>query len=206
MIGLLGRKRGMTAFFDDKGNHTPVTVLAVGPCTVLEVKSREKHKYVALRLAFEQVAEKKLTKADIGQFGSAGLAPFGVVREFRDFPGEHQRGAVLTVALFQKGDRVKVEAKSKGRGYSGVVRRHHFGRPNQTHGTHESFRGSGSVGAHSFPARTWPGQRMAGRLGGKQTTTRNLTIVGVDAERGLMMVKGAVPGAMGGLVSVIKAG
>lgn len=204
MIGLLGRKKGMAAVFDERGRHTPVTVLAVGPCTVMEVKSRERHGYDAIKVAFEPVGEGKVTKPVLGQFRRANLSPHQHIWEFRGVKGEYQVGAVLGADVFRKGDKVKVVGISKGRGFAGVVKRHHFGRPNQTHGTHEIFRGSGSVGAHSFPARTWPGQRMAGRMGGRRVTVKNLTVVDVEPELGLLMVRGAVPGAPGGLVQVLK--
>jgi len=133
-----------------------------------------------------------------------GIAPHRVVREIRGATGEFQPGNVLTVDLFQPGDKIKVAGITKGRGFAGVIKRHHFGRPNQSHGTHESFRGSGSIGQHSYPARTWPGQRMAGRLGGTRVTVKNLKVMRVDTENGLLLVKGAVPGANGGLITVYK--
>jgi len=204
MIGLIGKKKGMSALFDDKGINTPVTVLALGPCTVMEVKRRDTHSYDAVKIAFDPIADKRANQPTLGQFKKLGIAPHRVVREIRGATGEFQPGNVLTVDLFQPGDKIKVTGITKGRGFAGVIKRHHFGRPNQSHGTHESFRGSGSIGQHSYPARTWPGQRMAGRLGGTRVTVKNLKVMRVDTENGLLLVKGAVPGANGGLITVYK--
>jgi len=207
MIGLLGKKKGMSALFD-KGRYTPVTVLEVGPCPVVRVIENKKpdgSEYRALQLGFDATTEKKLNKPDAGQFKKSGATPQKVLREFKNFPGEHKAGDLLTVELFKVGDKVDVIGVSKGHGYTGVIKRHHFGRPNQTHGTHEAFRGPGSIGSHSYPARTWPGQRMAGRDGGDRVTVKNLVVVNVDVENGLLLVRGAVPGAPGGLVTVRKA-
>lgn len=204
MIGLIGKKRGMTSLFD-KGRHTPVTVLEVGPCPIVKVKTPDSDGYNAIQIGFETIAEKKASKPDLGQFKKAGVAPTRVLREIRDFPGEHKPGEVLTVELFKVGDKVDVIGVSKGHGFTGVIKRHHFGRPNQTHGTHEAFRGPGSIGQHSYPARTWPGQRMAGHHGNAMRTAKNLVIVAIDAERSLVLVRGGIPGAPGGLVTIRKA-
>jgi len=207
MIGLLGKKKGMSAIFDN-GRYTPVTVLEVGPCRVLKVihvKRSGLPDYNSIQLGFDVVAEKRLIKPVAGQFKKLGVEPSRYVREMRDFPGEHQTGEALTVGLFKVGDKVDVIGVSKGKGYAGVIKRHHFGRPNQTHGTHEAFRGPGSIGSHSYPARTWPGQKMAGRMGGDRVTVKNLTVVGVDEDKSLLLVRGAIPGAPGGLITVRKA-
>jgi large subunit ribosomal protein L3 len=204
MIGLLGRKKGMTTTYDAKGRVTPVTVLAMGPCRVLEVKTAETHHYDAVKLAYDPVKPTNVTKPVAGQFAHWNVEPHRVVREIRGFSGDYQPGATLTVELFQPGDKVKVIGTSKGRGFAGVIKRHNFGRPNQSHGTHEIFRGGGSIGQHSYPARTWPGQKMPGRMGGARVTTKNLEVISVDAAQGLLLLRGAVPGANGGLVTVQK--
>jgi len=134
------------------------------------------------------------------------VEPHRILREFRNFTGEHKPGDVLQVDLFKPGDLVNVTGVSKGRGFAGVIKRHGFSRPGQTHGTHEAFRGPGSIGAASFPARVWPGQKMPGRMGGKRFTVKNLVVIKVDPDSGLMMVKGAVPGAPGGIVNIRKVG
>jgi len=204
MIGLLGRKKGMTCTYDAKGQATPVTVLAMGPCQVMEVKTEAAHRYNAVKLAYEPLKPGRANKPVAGQFARQGLEPHRYVQEFRDFGGDHQPGETLTAELFQPGDRVRVTGTSKGRGFAGVIKRHRFGRPNQSHGTHETFRGGGSIGQHSYPARTWPGMKMAGRMGGVRVTVKNLVVVSVDATQGLLLLKGAIPGANGGLVAVRK--
>ncbi len=204
MIGLLGRKKGMTAIFNN-GRYTPVTVLEVGPCPVLQVKTPEKDGYKALQLGFEPKKLKHSLKPELGRLKNTNLTPHRFLKEFNGYEGEHKVGEVIKVNdVFTEGEMVDVIGVSKGRGFAGVVKRHHFGRPNQSHGTHEIFRGTGSIGAHSFPARTWPGQKMPGRMGGKRITVKNLKVIQINAEKGLMLVKGAVPGAPGGVVTVRK--
>lgn len=203
MIGLIGKKRGMSATFDN-GRLSPVTIIEVGPCPVVQVKTIETDGYNAIQLGFGKKNPKRAIKPEAGHFKKAAVEPTTILQEFRDFPGEMKPGQLLTVDLFKVGDKVDIIGTSKGKGYAGVIKRHHFGRPNQTHGTHEAFRGPGSIGSHSYPARTWPGQRMAGRLGGERVTTKNLQIIGLDAENGLLLIRGAVPGAAGGIVTVCK--
>ncbi len=205
MIGLLGRKKGMAAVFED-GRHTAVTVLEVGPCPVVQVKTSDRDSYNAIQLAFEPIRPKLVTKPRAGHFGKSGVEPHRVLSEFRDFSGDYKPGDILKVDLFEPGDTVHVTGVSKGRGFTGVVKRYGFKTPNQTHGTHESFRGTGSIGAGSSPARVWPGKKMPGRMGGVRVTTKNLKVLRVDSENGLMVVKGAVPGATGGLIRIRKAG
>ena len=149
---------------------------------------------------------KRVTRPLIGHFERRGLEPHRVLRELRDFEGEYAPGAVLKVDLFRPGDLIAVSGVSKGRGFAGVIKRHGYSRPNQSHGTHEAFRGPGSIGAASFPARVWPGHKMAGRMGGAKVTVKNLRVVKVDVENHLLMVKGAVPGAPGGYLVIRKIG
>lgn len=204
MIGLLGKKHGMSSTFD-KGRLTPVTVIEVGPCPIVQIKTTETDGYNAIQIGFGKKDPKRTIKPAAGHFKKATVEPVSVLREIRDFPGEFKPGESLTIDLFKVGDKVDIIGDSKGKGYTGVIKRHHFGRPNQTHGTHEAFRGPGSIGSHSYPARTWPGQRMAGRSGGSRVTTKNLQIVGIDTEHSLMLVRGAVPGAQGGILTIRKA-
>jgi len=203
MIGLLGKKRGMSSIFDN-GRLSPVTVIEVGPCPVVQVKTIETDGYNAVQLGFGASDPKRTIKPVAGHFKKAGVDPVKVLQEFRDFPGEVKAGQIFTLDLFKIGEKVDIIGTSKGKGYAGVIKRHHFHRPNQTHGTHEAFRGPGSIGSHSYPARTWPGQRMAGRMGGGRITTKNLRIIGLDMEHGLMLVRGAVPGAQGGILTIRK--
>lgn len=187
------------------GKYTAVTVLEVNPNSVVQVKTPETDGYTALQLGYQPTRSKKITKPLLGHFQKVGLSPMRFLREFRDMSGDYTPGQTIEVhSIFQVGDRVDVIGTSKGRGFAGVVKRHHFGRPNQSHGTHESFRGSGSVGAHTFPARTWPGQRMAGHMGARRVTVKHLKVLHIDTNRSLMLVKGAVPGANGSLVMIRK--
>jgi large subunit ribosomal protein L3 len=205
MIGLLGKKKGMSSLFDN-GRLTPVTILELGPCPVVQVKTPATDGYGAIQIGFGKLASRKVLKPVGGHFKKSGAEPTVILQELRDYPGDPKPGDVLTVDLFKVGDKVDIIARSKGRGFAGVIKRHHFGRPNQSHGTHESFRGGGSIGQHSYPARTWPGQKMAGRLGNDRRTVKNLVVVSVDTEHCLLLVRGAVPGAQGGYVTVRKAG
>ncbi len=206
MIGLIGRKKGMSAVFNNSGKHIPVTVIEVGPCPVVQVKTEESDKYNALQIGFNPIRLKLATQPRIGHFKRAELEPHRILREFKNFDGEHKSGDMLKVDLFKIGDLVEVTGVSKGKGFAGVIKRHGFSRPNQSHGTHEAFRGPGSIGAASYPARVWPGQKMPGRLGGKRVTVKNLQVVKIDADRGLLLVKGAVPGAPGSIISIRKKG
>ncbi len=203
MIGLLGKKRGMSSIFDN-GRLTPVTVIEVGPCPVVQIKTTETDGYNAIQLGFGKRDPKRTIKPMAGHTKKAGVDPVKVLKEFRGFSGEVTPGQIFTIDLFKVGEKVDIIGTSKGKGYAGVIKRHHFQRPNQTHGTHEAFRGPGSIGSHSDPARTWPGQRMAGRMGGSRVTTKNLQIIGLDLEHGLLLVRGAVPGAQGGILTVCK--
>jgi len=205
MIGLLGRKKGMASVFKD-GKLTAVTVLEVGPCPVVQVKTISKDKYEALQIAFDPIRPKLVTRPRAAHFSKAGVQPHRILREFRNFDGDYKVGDVLKVNLFELGDKIDVIGVSKGRGFTGVIKRHGFTRPNQSHGTHEAFRGPGSIGNASSPARVWPGKRMPGRMGGDRVTIKNLTVIKVDTENDLMMVKGAIPGAPGGLIRVRKTG
>lgn len=205
MIGLIGKKIGMSAVFDAVGRHTPVTVIKAGPCPVVQRKTVETDGYNAVQLGFEQ-AEKNVTKPEKGHFNKSKVQPHRILSEIRDFSGDPAVGENLKVDLFNPGDKVEVSGISKGRGFAGVIKRHGFHRPNQTHGTHEAFRAGGSVGQASFPARVFPGMRMPGRLGGSRVTVKNLKVVRVDLENGIILVKGAVPGAAGGYLVIRKRG
>lgn len=206
MITLLGRKKGMGGIFDETGRHTPVTVLQIGPCPVVQVKTVEKDGYSAIQIGFEPTHANRVNKPRAGHCKRAGLTrPVRLLQEFHYDRDDLQEGAVLDVSHFKPGDEVIIKGTSKGRGFQGVIKRHKFGAPVATHGTHEIFRGTGSIGQHSYPARVWPGMKMPGRMGGDNVTVKGLKVIQVDVENGLLMVKGAVPGATGGLISVQKA-
>lgn len=202
MISLLGRKKGMSAIYDAAGKRTPVTVIELGPCPVVQVKASDKNGYDAVQIAFDPIKPQKTTKPLQGHFRTAGVEPHRLVREVRNFSKQVKPGEVLRADVFKIGDYVDVIGTSKGRGFAGVIKRHGFHRPNQSHGTHENFRGSGSIGAGSYPGRVFPGVKMAGRMGGERVTVKNLRVVKVDAENNILVVSGPVPGAQGGYVTV----
>jgi large subunit ribosomal protein L3 len=199
MKGILGRKLGMTQVFDpETGVVTPVTVIEAGPCPVVRVKTVESDGYEAVQLAFDPVAEARVTKARLGQLGEAG--PHRQLAEFRG-QSELTPGESVTVDAFEPGERVKVSGIGIGKGFAGTIKRHNFGRGPTTHGSH-NIRAPGSVGASATPSRVWKGLRMAGRMGGKRVTQLGLTVHEVDPERNLLLVKGAVPGPKNGIVEV----
>ena len=204
--GLIGRKLGMTAVFGDDGNHVPVTVIQAGPCTVLGVRTRERHGYDALQLGFE-ASKKNVSKPVAGVFKKANLAPMRVVREIRlEKPGQvqgYEVGQTVTAEVFAPGELVDVVAVTKGKGFQGGVKRHGWSGGDATHGS-MFHRAPGSIGASSDPSRVWPGHRLPGRMGGVQRTVLNLTVVRVMPEQNLLLVQGAVPGANGALVMVRK--
>jgi large subunit ribosomal protein L3 len=202
MKGILGRKLGMTQLFDpESGVVTPVTVIEAGPCPVVEVRSRATHGYDAVQLAFDPVVERKVSKPELGHLRKAGVE--GAYRRLVEFRGatELVAGEQVTVEAFQPGDKVKVAGIGVGKGFQGTIKRHNFGRGPKTHGSH-NIRKPGSIGASATPSRVFKGVRMAGRMGGKRVTQVGLTIHDVDAERNLLLVKGAVPGPKNGLVEV----
>ena len=201
MKGIVGRKIGMTQVFDpESGGVTPVTVIEAGPCPVVQVKSVASDGYEAVQLAYEPVAERKLSKPELGHLRKGQAPPHRHLVEFRG-PSELTVGESVTVETFQPGDRVKVSGISIGKGFAGTIKRHNFRRGPKTHGSH-NIRQPGSVGASATPSRVFRGVRMAGRMGGKRVTQVGLTVHDVDAERNLLLVKGAVPGPKNGLVEV----
>jgi large subunit ribosomal protein L3 len=191
----------MTQVFDERGVAVPVTVLEAGPCTVVGLRTVDKDGYVATRLGFGAVKERKVTKPVAGEFKKAGVKATRRIVEFRGDPAEGvEVGTELKVDVFAEGDKVAVVGTSKGKGFAGVVKRHRFGRGPVTHGSH-NIRQPGSVGSVDA-ARTWRGVKMAGQMGNIRTTTRGLTVVKVDVERNLLMIRGAVPGAKNSIVTV----
>lgn len=205
MIGLIGRKLGMTRIFDDRGAVIPVTVIELGPNQITGLRSPDAHGYIATCLGFEQKRAKLVKKPQQGHYGKIGVSAPRVEREIREMRVEGRKvGDALKCDLFAAGDSVRVTATSKGKGFAGVVKRHGFAAQVATHGTHEFFRHGGAIGAHTFPGRVWKGLRMAGRMGGERVTVRNLKVVRVDVDANLIMVKGAVPGPAQGIVLVRK--
>jgi len=206
MTGLLGKKLGMTSVFDDHGHVIPCTVIEAGPCYVTHIKTKERDGYEAIQIGFGEKKERLVSKPLRGHFAKAGVKPVRFVREFRgNGNAEMQPGQEITVdRVFAKGDVVKVVGTSKGKGFQGVVRRHHFGGGSRTHGQSDRVRAPGSIGSSSYPSRVFKGQRMAGRMGGDQVTVRNLRVVGVIADSNLLLIKGSVPGAINGVVEIHK--
>jgi large subunit ribosomal protein L3 len=200
MAALIGKKLGMTQVFREDGTRVPVTVIEAGPCRVTAVRDLDRDGYAAVQLAFGDVPERKLTKAQLGHLKKAGARPARTLVEFRD-QGDHEVGEELTVDQFEPGQRVKVAGVAIGKGFQGTVRRHNFGRGPMTHGSH-NIRAPGSIGASADPSRVFKGMRMPGHMGAGRVTQRRLEVVEVDSERNLLLVKGAVPGPRHGTVEV----
>ncbi|HEX2466686.1 MAG TPA: 50S ribosomal protein L3 [Solirubrobacterales bacterium] len=201
MAAIIGKKVGMTQVFTEDGTRVPVTVIEATPNVVTAVRDPERDGYAAVQLAGGEVREAKLTKAQLGHLKKADAPPLGTLVEFRDELGESRIGEELTVEQFEPGQRVKVSGVAIGKGFQGTIRRHGFSRGPMTHGSH-NVRAPGSIGASADPARVFRGKKMPGRMGGGRVTQRRLEVVEVDAERNLLLIKGAVPGPKGGTVEV----
>ena len=197
--GILATKLGMTQIFDEEGRVVPVTVLRAGPCPVVQVRTAERDGYAAVQLGFGAV--KKVNKPLAGHFRKAGVEPTRHLVEF-ELTGEHQPGDIVSVDVFHAGELVDVTGTSKGKGFAGPMKRHGFSGLGAGHGAHKVHRAPGSIGACATPSRVFPGTRMAGRMGGERVTMQSLRLVGVDPERRLLLVRGAVPGSNGSLVIV----
>jgi large subunit ribosomal protein L3 len=199
--GIIGTKLGMTQLFDqESGRVTPVTVIEAGPCPVVAVRTPEADGYTAVQLAFRPVKEKKLTRPRAGHLKAAGVAPHRTLVEFRNADGWNA-GDTVTVESFEPGERVKVSGISRGKGFAGTIKRHRFSRGPASHGSH-NVRAPGSIGASATPSHVYKGTKMAGQMGSQRVTQRGLRVVEVDAERNLLLVEGAIPGATGGVVEV----
>jgi large subunit ribosomal protein L3 len=208
MIGLIGKKLGMSQVFGADGSLVPVTVIQTGPCTVVQKKTDQRDGYTALQLGFGVRKPQRANKSLLGPCKSAGKGPFLVLREFRVTDLEnYEVGSELNVAqIFQPGETIDVIGRTKGRGYSGVIKRHGMSGFPGTHGTHEYFRHGGSIGNRSFPGRIFKGKRMAGQYGNDRMTALHLRVVEVRPEENLLLVHGAIPGARGGIVLIRKTG
>ncbi len=202
--GILGRKIGMTSVYRD-GKSIPVTVVEAGPCPVVHVKSAEgPDGYSAVQLGFIPKKEHKVTKPMAGHFGRAGVKPVRILREFRGESDKQLGDTIRVEEVLAVGDIIHVRGTSKGHGYSGVIRRHNFHGHKASHGTHESFRGPGSIGACAWPSRVWKGKRMAGQYGNVTSSTKNLEVIEIIADKNLVLVKGAVPGSRNSVVELHK--
>jgi len=201
VAAIVGKKVGMTQVFTEDGTRVPVTVIEAEPNTVTAVRMPDRDGYAAVQLAAIPVDELKLTRPALGHLKKAGAGGSAKLVEFRDEAPEATIGDTLTVEQFEPGQRVKVSAKAVGKGFQGTIKRHNFGRGPVTHGSH-NVRAPGSIGASADPARVFPGTKMPGRMGGRRVTQRGLEVFQVDAERNLLLLRGAVPGPKGGTVEV----
>jgi large subunit ribosomal protein L3 len=205
VAAIIGRKLGMTQVFREDGTRVPVTVIEAGPCPVTAVRDPERDGYAAVQLGFEEAPERKLTKGELGHLKKAGAPPLRTLVEFRDEDlGADEGpkvGEVARVDQFEPGQRVKVSGLAIGKGFQGTIRRHNFARGPETHGSH-NVRAPGSIGASADPSRVFKGLRMPGRMGGRRVTQRRLEVFEIDAERNLLLVRGAVPGPKNGTVEV----
>jgi large subunit ribosomal protein L3 len=205
VAAIIGKKLGMTQVFQEDGTRVPVTVIEAGPCPVTAVRSEEREGYSAVQLAFGEVAERKLTKPEIGHLAKAGAPPMRTVVEFRDEDLGAEEGPKIgdsvTVEQFEPGQRVKVSGVAVGKGFQGTIKRHNFGRGPVSHGSH-NVRAPGSIGASADPARVFKGMKLPGRMGGGRITQRQLEVVEIDAERNLLLLRGSVPGPKNGTVEV----
>ena len=200
--GILGKKLGMTQIFDpETGAVTPVTVIAAGPCPVVQVRTTGVDGYDGVQLAFEPVAERKLTRPELGHLKRFGVGAHRTIVEFRGALDGAVEGETVTVSVFAPGDEVKVAGIGIGKGFQGTIKRHNFSSGPRSHGSH-NVRAPGSIGASATPSRVFKGLKMAGRMGGKRVTQLGLRVHSVDPERGLLLVKGAIPGPKNGLVEV----
>jgi large subunit ribosomal protein L3 len=206
MSGIIGKKIGMSSMFDAQGDLIPVTVIQAGPCKIVSIRTKEKDGYEALQLGFGQRKEKNVSKPVLGQYKKNNLTPAAVLKEFKfSSVSEYKIGDEVKVDMFKEGEKIKVRGKSIGKGFQGVMKRHGFGGVGgTTHGQSDRLRAPGSIGASSYPSRVFRGQRMAGRKGFENTTTSNLKVVKIIPEQNLIMIKGAIPGAVNSYLELIK--
>lgn len=202
MTLILGRKKGMTQIFAEDGTVTGCTVVEAGPCVVMQVRTEDRDGYNAIQLGFEDIKDKAASKPQRGQASQVGTAPKRFLREERlAAPAEQAVGDTITAEAFAEGDVVDVVGTTKGRGFAGTIKRHGFHRGPKTHGS-MNYRAPGSIGCSAYPSRVFKGKRMSGHYGNARHTTKNLAILRVDTERGLLFIKGAVPGPKGGFIQV----
>lgn len=203
MKGIIGKKVGMTSYFDENGKNISCTLIEAGPCTVTQIKTSEKDGYSAVQLGFDTKKDKNTTKPLQKHFAKAGSPAKRKLLEFRDFGLEKNLGDTVSVDIFAEGEKVNVVGVSKGRGFQGVVKRHGFhGVGGQTHGQHDRNRAPGSLGGSSYPSRVFKGLRMAGRDGGKTVKIRNVSVLRIFADKNLMVVNGCIPGPKGSYVVI----
>lgn len=206
MVGIIGRKIGMTRVFDDAGKSVPVTVVVAGPCSVTQIKTEKTDGYDAVQIGFLDKKEKNTSKAELKHFAKAGVKPKKVVKEVKGFAETNKLklGDSVTVEIFEEGEGVMVTGFSKGKGFQGVVKRHGFKGGPKTHGQSDRLRAPGSIGQSAYPARVFKGVRMGGRMGNRKVTLKNKKIIKIDVEKNILMIKGPVPGPNSGLLLIRK--
>ena len=205
MIGLIGKKIGMTQVFDDNGDRIPVTVIQAGPCRVIHRKNLEKHGYDSVQLGFEEVEEKKMRKPQVGHFKKHDSPPFRHLKEFRlKLYKDIEEGEVFDVSMFTQNEVLKITGTSKGKGFSGVMKRHNFHGFKATHGVHESYRGPGSIGQCATPSRVFKGKKLPGHQGVDKVSVTNVKVVKIDLDKNIVLVKGAIPGHRNSVVYLRK--
>lgn len=202
MKEIFGKKIGMTRIFEESGDAVSVTVLEAGPCPVVALKTKDKHGYGAVQVAFGSLRKGRINKPTAGHFKKAGVEPSQYLREIKTDEEGLEVGSVLKVDMFKVGQKVDVTGVSRGLGFAGTMKRHHFAGANKTHGQSDRWRAPGSIGSSSYPSRVFKGMRMSGRMGKDNVTTLNLRVVKIIEEENLMLVKGAVPGNKGSLVKI----
>lgn len=208
MAAILGKKLGMTQLFQEDGEVVPVTVIEAGPCPVTAIRRPDRDGYAAVQLGFDEVKERKLSKAELGHLAKSDAPPMRVLVEFRDLElapegdeDEVKLGQQVTVESFEVGQKINASGVTIGKGFQGTIKRHNFGRGPETHGSH-NVRAPGSIGASAWPARVFKGMRLPGQMGGVRRTQAGLEVAAVDADRNLLMVKGSVPGAKNSIVEI----
>lgn len=202
-IGLLGNKIGMTQIFDESGNIIPVTILKVGPCIVTQIKTKVKDGYDAIQVGYSQTSTKSLTQPELGHLQKSNIQPLKYLKEFQiDTETDFEVGQVINVDLLSPGQFVNIQGKTIGKGFSGLQKRHNFTRGPMTHGS-KNHRAPGSIGMGTTPGRVLPGKKMAGQLGNKVTTIKNLKVIQLNSEENILVLKGSVPGKPGNLLSII---
>lgn len=203
---MIGKKLGMTRFFNEQGESVVVTILEAGPCYVTDIRSKKKHGYDAVQVGFDQKREKVTTKPLLGHFKKANTKPLRIIKEFKNFDlqPDLKLGDEIKVDIFSAGDTISVTGVSKGKGFAGGVRRHKFSGGPKSHGQSDRHRAPGSIGQSSYPSRVFKGIKMGGRMGGKNVTVKNLKVMKVDAEKNILIVKGAIPGHIKSYVYIRK--
>lgn len=205
-IGMLGKKIGMTQIFDDRGMTIPVTILEIGPCTITNIRNESLNKHVNIQIGYEYINPKKLNKPQIGNFHKFKIPCFKYLKEYKTSLDETQKlniGQVITINKLNTGNHINISGISIGKGFSGYQKRHHFSRGPMSHGS-KNHRQPGSIGAGTTPGRVFPGKKMAGRMGGKQVTIKNLKILEINNKNNILIVKGSVPGKNGNILYIYK--